>query len=145
MNYYWFNRQEISQKAKERYSKEKAAEKSRERYKNFSQEEKDNIKEYQRRMYKEFVQYKKEALKNKYFFLFIHSRKRRNDKTLKFNNIRINKKEFHKSEQAIDFNLVTVDQIVVSDKLSIATMVLNILLVIKKVKLLNRCVLYYRK
>ena len=26
MNYYWFNRQEISQKAKEKYSKEKAAE-----------------------------------------------------------------------------------------------------------------------
>ena len=25
MNYYWFNRQEILQKAKERYSKEKAA------------------------------------------------------------------------------------------------------------------------
>ena len=26
MNYYWFNRQEILQEAKERYSKEKAAE-----------------------------------------------------------------------------------------------------------------------
>ena len=26
MSYYWFNRQEIQQKAKERYSKEKAAE-----------------------------------------------------------------------------------------------------------------------
>ena len=26
MNYYWFNRQEILQKAKERYSKEKPAE-----------------------------------------------------------------------------------------------------------------------
>ena len=26
MNYYWFNRQEILQKAKEQYSKEKAAE-----------------------------------------------------------------------------------------------------------------------
>ena len=26
MNYYWFNRQEILQKAKERYSKEKVAE-----------------------------------------------------------------------------------------------------------------------
>ena len=45
MSYYWFNRQEILQKAKEKYSKEKAAEyyaqnkkaikeKSRERYKN---------------------------------------------------------------------------------------------------------------
>ena len=45
MNYYWFNRQEILQKAKERYSKEEATkyylqnkeaikEKSRECYKN---------------------------------------------------------------------------------------------------------------
>ena len=48
MSYCWFNRQEILQKAKEKYSKEKAAEyyaqnkeaikeKSRERYKNLSQ------------------------------------------------------------------------------------------------------------
>ena len=36
--------------------------------------------------------------------------------TLKFNNIRVNKKEFHKSKQAIDLDLVNVDQIVVSDK-----------------------------
>ena len=51
MSYYWFNRQEILQKARERYSKEKAAEfykqnkevikeKSRDRYKNSSEEEK---------------------------------------------------------------------------------------------------------
>ena len=38
-----------------------------------------------------------------------------NGKTLKFNNIRVNKKEFHKSKQAVSSNLVTVDQIVVSD------------------------------
>ena len=38
------------------------------------------------------------------------------EKTLKFNNIRVNKKEFHKSKQAIDLSLVTVDRIVVSDK-----------------------------
>ena len=36
--------------------------------------------------------------------------------TLKFNNIRVNKKEFHKSKQAIDLDSVNVDQIVVSDK-----------------------------
>ena len=40
-------------------------EKSRERYKNLSQEEKDKIKEYQRKKYKELVQCKTEALKNK--------------------------------------------------------------------------------
>ena len=55
MSYDWFNRQEILQKAKERYSKEKAAEyykqnrevikeKSRNRYKNFSEEEKKQNK-----------------------------------------------------------------------------------------------------
>ena len=38
------------------------------------------------------------------------------EKTLKFNNIKINKKEFHKSKQAIDLDSVTVDKIVVSDK-----------------------------
>ena len=45
-------------------------EKSREHYKNLSQEEKDKIKEYQRKKYQELVQYKKEVLKNKYFFVF---------------------------------------------------------------------------
>ena len=55
MSCYWFNRKEILQKAKERYSKEKAAEyylqnkeeikeRSKNRYKNFSKEEKDKIK-----------------------------------------------------------------------------------------------------
>ena len=64
-----FNRQEILQKAKEKYSKEKAAEyykqnkeaiteTSKERYKNLSQEEKNKIKEYQKK-YHELVQYKK--------------------------------------------------------------------------------------
>ena len=59
MSYYWFNRQEILEKAKERYSKKKAAEdylknkeaiteKSRERYKNLSKEEKHKIKEYKK-------------------------------------------------------------------------------------------------
>ena len=37
-------------------------------------------------------------------------------KTLKFDNIRLNKKEFHKSKQPIDLMSVNVDQIVVSDK-----------------------------
>ena len=70
MNYYWFNRQEILQKAKEKYSKEKAAEyykqnkeaikeKSRECYKNLSQEKKDKIKEYQRKNIKNWFNIKK--------------------------------------------------------------------------------------
>ena len=36
--------------------------------------------------------------------------------TLKFNNIRLNKKEFHQSKHPIELELVNVDQIVVSDK-----------------------------
>ena len=71
MSYYWFNRQEILQKAKERYSKEKAAK--------YYLENKEAIKEKSR-------------------------------------NIRVNKKEFHKSKQPINLDLVNVDQIVVSDK-----------------------------
>ena len=38
------------------------------------------------------------------------------EKTLKFNNIRLNKKEFHKSKEPIDLMSVNVDQIAVSDK-----------------------------
>ena len=38
------------------------------------------------------------------------------EKTLKFDNIRVNKKEFHKSNQPIDVESVNVDQIALSDK-----------------------------
>ena len=76
MSYHWFNRQEILQKAKEKYSKEKAAEyyvqnkevikdKSRNRHKNLSEEEKNKIKEYQKKRYQELVQYKTQVLKYK--------------------------------------------------------------------------------
>ena len=76
MSYYWFNRQEILQKAKKRrYSKEKDAEylqnketikkKSKNQQKNLSQEEKDKIKEHQRKRQRQLIQYKKEALQNK--------------------------------------------------------------------------------
>ena len=76
MSYYLLNRQEILEKAKKRYSKEKAAEyylqnkevikeKARNRYKNLSEEEKNKIKEYQKKIYHELIQYKKQPLKNK--------------------------------------------------------------------------------
>ena len=59
------------QKTKERYPKEKAAEyylknkeaikeKSKNRYKNLSKEEKGRIKEYERKRYQQLIQYKKE-------------------------------------------------------------------------------------
>ena len=38
------------------------------------------------------------------------------EKTLKFNNIRLNKKEFDKSKEPIDLMSVNVDQIVISGK-----------------------------
>ena len=63
MSYYWFNRQEILQKAEKRYSKEKAAEyykqnkevikeKSRKQYKNLSEEEKTKSKSIKRKYIK---------------------------------------------------------------------------------------------
>ena len=36
--------------------------------------------------------------------------------TLKFNNIKLNKREFHKSNQPFELGLVTTDEIVISDK-----------------------------
>ena len=65
-SYCWFKRQEILQKAKEKYSEEKAAdyhaqnqeaikEMSKERFKNLSQEKKDKIKEYLRKKHQELV------------------------------------------------------------------------------------------
>ena len=38
------------------------------------------------------------------------------EKTLKFNNIKVNKKEFHKSKQAIDLDSVDTGKIVVSGR-----------------------------
>ena len=62
MSYYWFNKKQILQKAKERYSREKTAEyylqnkeaineKSKNLYKNLTNEEKDKIKEDQTKIY----------------------------------------------------------------------------------------------
>ena len=51
MSYYWFNGQEILQKAKEKYSKEKAAE--------YYKQNKETIKEKTRKRYKNLSQDKK--------------------------------------------------------------------------------------
>ena len=37
-------------------------------------------------------------------------------KSLKFDNVVVNKKEFHKSKQPISLDFVNVDQIIISDK-----------------------------
>ena len=60
---------------------------------------------------------------------------RMSEKTLQFNNIRLNKKEFHKSKQPIDLMSVNTKHIVTSDKSCIVAMSLNILLITKKMKL----------
>ena len=68
------------------------------------------------------------------------------EKTLKFNNIRLNKKDFHKSKESIDLISVNVDQIVVSDKFRHSDEgYISILLVTKKMKLVNHYVLFYLK
>ena len=89
-------------------------EKSKNRYKNLSKEEKDKIKEYQRKKYQQLIQYKKDALQNKWALFLLNIRM--SERTLKFNSIRLNKKEFRKSKQPIDLMSVNVDQILVSDK-----------------------------
>ena len=70
MSYYHFFKNEMLQKEKERYSKEKAAEyflenkgaikeKSKNGYKNLSKEKKNKIKEYQKKGSQQLIQYKK--------------------------------------------------------------------------------------
>ena len=62
-----------------------------------SKEEKDKIKKYQKNRYQQLIQYKKEALQNEWV-LFLSSIKM-TEKILKFDNILVDKKEFHKSKQ----------------------------------------------
>ena len=121
-----FNRQEILEKAKKTYSKEKAAEyylqnkevikeKARNRFKNLSEKEKSKIREYQKKRYQKLIQYKKETLKNKLINLYVCNIIK-SEKTLKFKNIKVNKKELQKSKQAIDLDSVDTDETVVSDR-----------------------------
>ena len=102
MTYYWYNRNEILQKVKERYSKEKSAEyfskhnnaikeKSRDWYKNLPVEEKDKIKDYHRQRYQQPIHYEKGELQDKWV-LFLLSIRMSEKKTLKFDNTRVNKK-----------------------------------------------------
>ena len=56
----------------------------------------------------------KKVLKNK-IFIFLYSIKM-SGKRLEFDNIEVNKKEFHVSKQAIGLNFVDTNKIVISDK-----------------------------
>ena len=79
-----------------------------------SEEEKDKIKEYQRKIYQQLSQLKKEELQSKWVLFLLSIRMC--EKTLKFGNIRVNKKESHKSKQPINLDLINLYQIVLSDK-----------------------------
>ena len=65
-----------------------------------------------------------------------------NEKTLKFKNIILNRKEFHKSKHPIDWS---VDKIVVLDKFKHSDEGSKDFIGYKKAKLLNYCVLFYCK
>ena len=156
MSYHWFNRQEILQKAKEGCSKEKAAEyyfknkeaikeKSREQWKTCHKKKKTRLKSTKKSVKNWF------SIKKKYYkinnFCFLLRIKRTSEKTLNFNNIRVNKKEFHKSKQPIGLISVNTEHIDTEHltNLNIVTKTLNILLVAKKMQLLNHYVLSYLK
>ena len=62
------------------------------------------------------IQYKKETLKKNKLIDLSVCNIIMSEKILKFNNIKINKKEFHKSKQAIDLDSIITDKIVVSGK-----------------------------
>ena len=47
---------------------------------------------------------------------FVFAQYKNSEKTLKFDNIRADKKEFHKSKQPIDLDLINGAQMVVPDK-----------------------------
>ena len=67
------------------------------------------------------------------------------EKTLKFDNFRVNRKEFHKSKQPINLDLVNADQIVVSDKFKHSDEGFKYFTGYKEGKLLNGYVLSYLK
>ena len=154
MSYYLFNRQEILQKAKKTYSKEKAAEyylqnrevikeKARNSCKNLSEEEKNKIKEYQKKRYQELIQCKKEALKNKQIFLFVHSMIM-SEKTLKFMLKLIKNNFINPSKQLIQVQQILTKQQYLTN-LDIVKKVRSILLVIKQMKSSKHYVLFCHK
>ena len=63
------------------------------------------------------------------------------EKTLRFNDVEVNKKKFHASKQPITLNSVLINKIVVSDKFEHS----DILFVTKKTILLDLYVLYCLK
>ena len=75
-----------------------------------SQEEKDKIKDYQRKNIKNWFNIQK--INNFCIFLNINNEW----KNINFNNIILNKKKFHRSKEPIDFLSENLDPIVISYK-----------------------------
>ena len=95
-------------------NKEAIKEKSKNWYKNLSdEEEKNKIKEYQSERYQELIQYKKEALQPKWILITM---------SLKFGEIKVDKKEFRESKETVDLNLFNTNKIV-SDKLNLKKLI----------------------
>ena len=95
-------------------NKEAIKEKSKNWYKNLSdEEEKNKIKEYQSERYQELIQYEKEALQPKWILILLSI-----TMSLKFGEIKVDKKEFRESKETVDLNLVNTNKIV-SDKLNL--------------------------
>ena len=67
------------------------------------------------------------------------------EKTLKFDNIRLDKKEFHKSKQPINLDLVNVDQIVISDKIKHSDDGFKYFVGYREDEIVKCCVLCYLK
>ena len=144
MSYYWFNRQELLQKVKEKYhncgGKEKVAEyyyknkdvikeKAKNKYRNkaakYYAANQEIFRENERNTYRSLSKKKKDEkreyqrgryhMNNDLNEKFLYSKKV-SEQTLKFGDIVVNTKEFHASKQAIPLNLVDANKIVVSDK-----------------------------
>ena len=120
-------------------NKEAIKEKSKNWYKNLSdEEEKNKIKEYQSERYQELIQYKKEALQPKWILILLSI-----TMSLKFGEIKVDKKEFRESKETVDLNLVNTNKIV-SDKLNLKKLI-SIILTKKMVNLLDQYALIYLK
>ena len=120
-------------------NKEAIKEKSKNWYKNLSdEEEKNKIKEYQSERYQELIQYKKEALQPKWILILLSI-----TMSLKFGEIKVDKKEFRESKETVGLNLVNTNKIV-SDKLNLKKLT-SIILAKKMVNLLDQYALIYLK
>ena len=108
MRYYWFNREEVLQKAKEKYGNSGDKEKAADYYRS----NKDVWKEKVRDKYRNLSEEEKEAKKMEIYFLSI----RTSEQTLKFGEYVVNKKYFHASKEAVALDSVERSRMLVSDK-----------------------------